>query len=165
MGGVTRRIVTGGQTGVDRAATDVAILLGLDYGGFVPRGGWAEDAPVPPGVLGTYPCFTELEDASPATRTRRNVGACDALVVIRADDTVSPGTDLALEVARARGLPTEVLDVRDPDAPARLERFLDGVPAGGAINVAGPRESESPGVYEATRALLLRAAGSLRPSS
>ena len=48
-------IVSGGQTGVDRAALDVAIELGIPYRGWCPKGGWAEDMPNPPGVLALYP--------------------------------------------------------------------------------------------------------------
>lgn len=155
------RIVTGGQTGVDRAATDVAVALGLPYGGFVPKGGWAEDLPDPPGLLGTYPGFTELDDAEVAVRTARNVEASAALLVISPPGATSGGTDLALHLARARGMPILVLDASDPAAPAQLRRFLGGLPAGCAINVAGPRESESPGIYELARALLGAAAAEL----
>ena len=49
------RIVSGGQTGADRAALDIAIELGIAYGGWCPAGGWAEDFPEPPGLLAFYP--------------------------------------------------------------------------------------------------------------
>ena len=45
------KVTSGGQSGVDRAALDAAIACGIDYGGWCPRGGWAEDFPSPPGVL------------------------------------------------------------------------------------------------------------------
>ncbi|WP_425283373.1 YpsA SLOG family protein [Methyloceanibacter marginalis] len=48
-------IVSGGQTGVDRAALDAAIAAGLPYRGWCPKGGWAEDYPHPPGVRTRYP--------------------------------------------------------------------------------------------------------------
>ena len=48
---MSRKIVSGGQTGVDRAALDAAIELGIEYGGWCPNGGWAEDHVIPPGVL------------------------------------------------------------------------------------------------------------------
>ena len=53
-----RAIRCGGQTGADRAAVDFAIAWNIPYGGWVPLGGWAEDAPLPPGVLQQYPNFT-----------------------------------------------------------------------------------------------------------
>ena len=49
------KIISGGQTGVDRAALDVAIERGMDWGGWCPKGGWAEDLPDPPGLLPKYP--------------------------------------------------------------------------------------------------------------
>ena len=45
------KIISGGQTGVDRAALDVAIERGVPWGGWCPKGGWAEDFPEPPGLL------------------------------------------------------------------------------------------------------------------
>ena len=48
-------IISGGQSGVDRAALDVAIARGIAYGGWCPKGGWAEDLAVPPGLLARYP--------------------------------------------------------------------------------------------------------------
>jgi hypothetical protein len=66
-------IVSGGQTGVDRAALDVAIELGIPYRGWCPKGGWAEDMLNPPGVLILYPELRETQDADPRQRT---VGTC-----------------------------------------------------------------------------------------
>ena len=53
------KIISGGQTGVDRAALDVAIERGMDWGGWCPKGGWAEDFPEPPGLLAKYPHLKE----------------------------------------------------------------------------------------------------------
>lgn len=57
------RIVSGGQTGADRAALDVAIELAIDYGGWCPAGGWAEDFPEPPGLLAAYPKLAATTEA------------------------------------------------------------------------------------------------------
>ena len=76
------RIVSGGQTGVDRAALDVAIELGIPYGGWCPRGGWAEDMPAPPGLLSRYPLLRETAGSDPAERTRLNVRDSDATLVL-----------------------------------------------------------------------------------
>jgi hypothetical protein len=51
------KLICGGQSGVDRAVLDVAIERGIDYGGWCPKGGWAEDFPEPPGVLARYPAL------------------------------------------------------------------------------------------------------------
>jgi hypothetical protein len=67
------KIVSGGQSGVDRAALDVAIARGIPYGGWCPKGGWAEDMPAPPGLLAHYPHLRETPSADPAERTAWNV--------------------------------------------------------------------------------------------
>lgn len=149
-----RVIVTGGESGVDRAAMDVAISHGVAYSGWVPRGGWAEDHEEPPGVLARYPALRETDEADPVVRTVRNVDDADAVLVVRSRAVVSPGTDLALSRAEARGVPSLVLDPRDEATHPRLTAFLASLPLGSALNVAGPREREQPGVYAATRALL-----------
>lgn len=147
-------VLTGGQAGVDRAATDVAIELGLPYGGSVPKGGWAEDLPAPPGLLARYPGFAELDRADPAERTRRNVEAAQAVLVLADPAAASPGTDLATDLARARGVPLAVVEVGSPDAAEAVRRFLRALPAACVLHVAGPRASESPGIYGRARALL-----------
>ena len=75
-------IVSGGQTGVDRAALDVAIELGIRYRGWCPKGGWAEDRPNPPGLLALYPQLRETPEADPHQRTEWNVRDCDCLMVL-----------------------------------------------------------------------------------
>src|SRR6478672_329462 len=75
-------IVSAGQTGVDRAALDVAIELGIAYRGWCPKGGWAEDRPSPPGVLALYPGLGETPHADPRQRTEWNVRDCDRLMVL-----------------------------------------------------------------------------------
>src|SRR5687767_12749390 len=67
------KIVSGGQTGVDRAALDVALELGLFYGGWCPHDGWAEDLPNPPGLLAIYDGLQETPEMSPQQRSRWNV--------------------------------------------------------------------------------------------
>jgi hypothetical protein len=74
-------IVSGGQTGVDRAALDVAIERGMDWGGWCPKGGWAEDLTEPPGVLTRYPKLKETPLANPVQRTEWNVRDADATLV------------------------------------------------------------------------------------
>jgi hypothetical protein len=63
------KVISGGQTGADRAALDVATEQGLAYGGWCPKGGWAEDLSDPPGVLALYPDLRETPDADPGQRT------------------------------------------------------------------------------------------------
>jgi hypothetical protein len=145
------RIVSGGQTGADRAALDVAIELGVDYGGWCPAGGWAEDLVDPPGLLAVYPELTATTDPDPATRTRLNVRDSDATLIVWDGRTPSPGTQLTIDVARELGRPFLVTD----GDVGRTQAWLDELPAPIVLNVAGPRESNCPGTYARTAALLL----------
>jgi hypothetical protein len=149
-------IVSGGQTGVDRAALDVAIELGIAYRGWCPRGGWAEDMPSPPGVLALYPELRETTEADPRQRTEWNVRDCDRLMVLvgRAGLSVSKGTAFALECAKALAKPHIVIDVDAGDAAGLAAGFLGEGQGPLAVCVGGPRESEAPGIYSKTKNFL-----------
>jgi hypothetical protein len=147
-------IISGGQTGVDRAALDAAIARGMAYGGWCPQGGWAEDCPAPPGLLTKYPLLRQTPRAEPAQRTEWNVRDADAsLILVDAGGTaVSRGTELAQSLAARYRKPLLVLDVAAPDAAARARAWLDGLLAAHSqtpfrLAIGGPRESETPGIY------------------
>ncbi len=95
------KLISGGQTGVDRAVLDVAIENGVDYAGWCPKGGWAEDFPAPPGLLAKYPLLQETPLADPAQRTEWNVRDADAcMILVEAGGLeVSGGTALAQDFA------------------------------------------------------------------
>ena len=111
------KIVSGGQTGVDRAALDAAIELGIEYGGWCPKGGWAEDHAIPPGVLELYPKLTATPLAEPEQRTEWNVRDSDAtLILIRGSGLVnSPGTKLTAVIAEKLGRNYLLLDLQKPE--------------------------------------------------
>lgn len=152
------RVITGGQSGADRAATDVAEHLHVPFGGWVPKGGWAEDAAEPPGVLALYGEFAETESADPAERTVRNASEADATLLFVVQGVASPGSDLTRATVTARGVPLIELDPMASDAEDRLRTEARRLTGGCTLNVAGPRESECPGVYDAVRGLLLACA-------
>lgn len=151
-------IVSGGQTGVDRAALDAAIACGLPYRGWCPKGGWAEDKPAPPGVLALYPNLHETPEAAPEQRTAWNVRDADAILVLTGAGGLrcSKGTGLAVATADAAHKPCAVIDLDDPEAPAQTQAFLRAHD-GQAVCIGGPRESETPGIYEKAKTLLLQA--------
>lgn len=151
-------VVSGGQTGVDRSALDVAMEAHLPYRGWCPKGGWAEDCPRPPGVRRRYPDLDETPDTAPAQRTEWNVRDSDSLMVLVDGGglAVSKGTTLALKQAQALGKPHIVIDVDRPDAPTRAKGFLDLANVR-AVCIAGPRESEAPGIYDKAKAVLVQA--------
>lgn len=144
-------LVSGGQTGVDRAVLEVALARGIPYAGWCPAGGWAEDLTEPPGLLARYPALREAPGADPAERTRLNVRDSDAVLVVTRPGVRSPGTELTLAVARELGRAHLRVDV---DAPELAAGWLHQLGRGLVLDVAGPRESEARGITRDARAFL-----------
>jgi len=146
-------LISGGQSGVDRAALDAALDLGIDYGGWCPKGGWAEDFPQPPGLLAKYPNLKETPRTEPAQRTEWNVRDADAcMIVIDAGGLkVSAGTALAQDLAHQYRKPLFLVDLAKPGMLKHAALWLrvqrakygDGL----KLAIGGPRESEAPGIY------------------
>jgi hypothetical protein len=147
------KLLSGGQSGVDRAVLDVALARGIDYGGWCPQGGWAEDFPEPPGLLAKYSNLKETPRRDPAQRTDWNVRDADACMIVIAAGglAVSKGTVLAEELAHRYRKPLLVIDLEDPEPVERaalwLRVQLRRIGADLALAVGGPRESEAPGIY------------------
>ena len=95
-----RKIVSGGQTGADRAAMDVALELGLALGGWVPRGSADEFGTIP----AMYPNLDETDIDDPAVRTRLNVRDSDATLIL-VHGAPAGGALLTLDIAREYGRP------------------------------------------------------------
>jgi hypothetical protein len=148
------RIVSGGQSGVDRAALDFSIANGLEYGGWCPKSGWAEDFPEPPGLLPRYPALRETPDSDPKQRTNWNVRDSDATLILTRSDAISPGTALAAQLAEDNAKPHLIADIDKPGAVDRIRTWLGRHPAIRSLSIGGPRESESPGIYRLALALL-----------
>jgi hypothetical protein len=146
-----RKIVSGGQTGADRAALDVALSAGVECGGWVPKGRLAEDGP----IAATYPNLVEADSAEPRVRTELNVRDSDATVVLT-HGVPTGGSAVTLEAATRLGKPALHLDLdvtSPPLASRRLAEWLDEVNPQ-TLNVAGSRNSKDPRIYELTRAIL-----------
>ena len=142
-----QRIISGGQTGVDRAALDVAIELGIGCGGWCPKGRRAEDGVIAP----VYP-LKESPSRAYAVRTKLNVRDSDAtLILLRGPAT--GGTRLTIDEARASGKPHRVTN---PDENAEVEAVAAWIAESGmrVLNIAGPRETTDPGIHESALAFL-----------
>lgn len=151
----TLRIISGGQSGADRAALDVARALGLPHGGFVPRGRWAEDGPIPPDYA-----VWELDSPEPADRTAANVHHADATLIVT-HGAARGGTALTIALARDSAKPWLHLDLMGMGEAAAVAALLAWLAQAcpGTLNVAGPRASEDGAIHGAVHALLLRALG------
>ena len=161
-GPALRKIVSGGQTGVDRAALDAAQASGIETGGWCPKGRRAEDGAIP----AAYP-LDETETADYEDRTRLNVRDSDATLIITQGldkDPLAGGALLTAEEALKLGRPHRVAGLdQAPDAQA-VARWI-GETGARVLNVAGPRESEAPGITDAAQAFLTAVLALIRPRS
>jgi hypothetical protein len=154
------KIISGGQTGVDRAGLDLAIERGMEWGGWCPKGGWAEDLPNPPGLLAKYPKLKETPQSNPLQRTEWNVRDSDAALIITDGGgmAVSIGTGRAHRWAHQHGKPELVVDATDAKAPAHARAWLDAqrkrFGSDMTLSIGGPRESEVPGIYAIAKTLI-----------
>lgn len=144
--------MSGGQTGVDRAALDVALALGLSCGGWCPRGRRAEDGAVPD----RYP-LREARSSRYPERTRLNVRDSDATLVLTRGEA-SRGTELTRRLALAAARPCLVVRLDDAAALDAARAWL-AAQGPAVLNVAGPRESEAPGIGAEAAAFLRRLLG------
>ncbi|NGP54473.1 putative molybdenum carrier protein [Thioalkalivibrio sp. XN8] len=139
--GKLHRIVSGGQTGVDRGALEAALAAGFPCGGWCPEGRVAEDGVIPE----RYP-LRELRGGGYAERTVANVRDSDGTLVVHFGP-VTGGTRLTVEACERVGRPCLLLDGAELDpelAGEHAAAFVQGRNIE-ALNVAGPRESGAPG--------------------
>ena len=136
------KIVSGGQTGVDRAALDFAIRYGFEHGGWCPRDRRAEDGVIPP-------VYELHETGSPdyVERTEQNVTDSDATLIVAREKELSGGTAFTKTCVERHGRPLLVVyESKDVSSgAAALSEFLKQHKVR-TLNVAGPRESQTPGL-------------------
>jgi Circularly permutated YpsA SLOG family len=145
---VPQRIISGGQTGVDRAALDVAIAMGIGHGGWCPAGRVAEDGSVP----SRYE-LTETDSSEYPVRTEQNVIDSDATLILY-EHRLKGGTLLTQKICKRLDKPFLVVRI-DRDDPADTQGWLWKIQPQ-TLNVAGPRESSSPGIFHRSMAFLLK---------
>jgi hypothetical protein len=141
------KIISGGQTGVDRAALDVAIELEMPCGGWCPHGRLAEDGTVP----GKYP-LQETRSAEYTERTERNVIDSDGTLII-ATCPLTGGTAMTVELAHRWDKPCFIVDLQDTPDVDTIVTWLKHQQIE-ILNIAGPRESKHPGIHEEARHFL-----------
>jgi hypothetical protein len=157
IGIVIERIVSGGQTGADRAGLEAAITLGLRHGGWCPRGRRAEDGEIPARYS-----LVEVPSDTYDERTRLNVRDSDGTVVFTRGP-LAGGSRLTAEEALRIGKPCLLLDSDriapgGGDAVRELLEWIDQYRIR-VLNVAGPRESQAPGIERAVASFVTSALG------
>jgi hypothetical protein len=140
----------GGQASAPvNRALDVALELGIPCGGWCPRGRKAEDGPIPD----RYP-LTETPSDGYAQRTKWNIRDADGTLILTWGKPTG-GTLLALKTCRSAGKPHPVIDLTNEDKLAEAihaaRAWIAANLPGGVLNLAGPRASKHPGIYDRAR--------------
>lgn len=139
-------VISGGQTGADRAGLDWAIANGVKHGGWCPKGRRAEDGPIDERYQ-----LVETEKPNYVDRTRRNVRDSDATLIFTMGEELTGGSKRTAEFARQLEKPW--LHFRPGVAPKYITRFLLKHHVK-TLNVAGQRESSAPGIGDLVRGAL-----------
>jgi hypothetical protein len=146
------RIISGAQTGADRAALDFAIKHGLAHGGWCPTGRRAEDGRIPPHYE-----LIETPSNDYEQRTRWNVRDSDATLIISKSSTLTGGSAYTRRCAEQLDQPWLHVHPGNDD-PQTIKDFLERHKVK-TLNVAGPRASTEPGITEYVTAVLERLFG------
>lgn len=145
------KIISGGQTGADRAALDVAIKLNIPHGGWVSKGRLAEDGKIPPGYQ-----VSEMPTAGYSARTEKNVKGSDGTLIL-SHGGLTGGSARTLEPAQRYGRPFLHIDLDHTStikAAALIAAWITRHSIK-TLNMAGPRASNDPLIYRKTRDTLL----------
>jgi hypothetical protein len=147
---VIEKIVSGGQTGADRAALDVAIELGITHGGGIPKGRKTEA-----GMLPAKYDLKEMPTASYPKRTEQNVIDSDGTLIITHGE-LSGGSDYTRQMAEKHGKPWIHIDASRTsiDAAVQLVRVWINRNQVKVLNVAGLRAGKDPKIYTTVKGLL-----------
>jgi Circularly permutated YpsA SLOG family len=135
-----RKVVSGAHSGVDRAALDAALDLGLEAGGWVPKGRKADDGPLSPRYA-----VTETASRDHAQGAEWNVRDTDATLVLATGRLLGSSAEAAAAVAHKFEKPLLVVDLLQPRNLGSILFWLEYEKVS-VLNVAGPRESEVPGI-------------------
>ena len=138
------KLISGGQSGVDRGALDAALAVGFSCGGWCPPGRAAED-----GVIAVRYPLTEMPDGGYTERTVKNVTDSDATLVIYFGELQGGTEQTVLHCIRQRK-PYKLIDATEIAATRAAELALQFIAAHdvSVLNVAGPRQSYAPAAHE-----------------
>ncbi|MBF0302839.1 MAG: putative molybdenum carrier protein [Desulfamplus sp.] len=145
-----KKIISGGQTGADRAALDTAIKFNLSHGGWIPAGRKAEDGTVP-----EHYDLTAMESDSYPERTEKNVVESDGTLIV-SHGMLTGGSLLTKKIASKRSKPWYHIDLMEMDefeGAVTLHEFVDENEIE-ILNVAGTRASQDPFIYRSVKSII-----------
>jgi hypothetical protein len=142
------KIISGGQSGVDRAALDAAIELGISHGGWCPKNRLAEDGAIPRKYH-----LRETDSSNYAVRTRWNVRDSGGTLILYREP-LEGGTRFTWECTLQFNKPAFLVELGFPPLADAFYRWREENSIA-TLNIAGPRESQRPGIYSAAKQLLL----------
>jgi len=144
------KIVTGGQTGADQAGLDVAMKLNIPYGGWIPKGRLTEDGPLP-----EYYQLQEMSTDCYKKRTEQNVIDSDGTVIF-SHGKLSGGSALTVKFAQKHAKPWLHLDMKKMSLIYARRLLKSWIIDNGlkTLNVAGPRASGDPEIYNTVTQVL-----------
>ncbi|MBA2711683.1 MAG: putative molybdenum carrier protein [Tatlockia sp.] len=157
-----KKILSGGQTGVDQAALLIAQKTGITIGGWCPKGGCDENGK---SILIKYSNLKETKTANPKERTKLNIHDSDGTLVIVPNwplEKIKDGTVLTIDHAKNLNKPCLIISLNDQKEADYL--FIKWIEDNNIeiLNIAGPRESNSPGIFKLSCELLLSLLGKVR---
>ncbi|WP_321368243.1 putative molybdenum carrier protein [uncultured Draconibacterium sp.] len=135
-----QKLISGGQTGVDRAVLDACLKYSFPCGGWCPKGRKAEDGKIP----GSYP-LQEMKEVEYEVRTRKNVIESDGTLIL-APEKLQGGTLLTKHFSLEVNKPYRI--IRPETNPSKLLSWI-AINNIRILNIAGPRQSEWPQAYSA----------------
>lgn len=149
-----RKLISGGQSGVDRSALQWALDNGWEHGGWCPAGRLAED-----GTIDARFVLKETPSSSYSQRTEWNVRDSDGTVLIARLPDLVGGTKLTSKFASKWSRPCLVVTEKTTDEPGKTLRDFVDKQWIETLNVAGPRESTEAGLEAFVRMVLDEAFG------
>lgn len=146
-----RKIISGAQTGADRAGLDAAIESGIPYGGWIPKGRKAEDGTVP----GNYTELQELTRGGYPKRTEQNIIDSEGTVIFTYGK-LSTGSALTAKFSRKHNKPYLHIDLdTELDPVGRVKEWILDWDIK-VLNVAGRSASKAPGIYDQVKDIIKR---------
>ena len=143
---MVNKIISGGQTGADRAALDVAIKLGIPHGGWIARGRLTEN-----GMLNDKYQLKEMETSSYNKRTEQNVKDSDGTLII-SHGKLTGGSDYTRDMVLRYKRPWLHINLNKIESTQAMRQIRSWLAEHEikVLNVAGPRASKDPAIYQST---------------